>query len=840
MSKLYSFLFFVSILFSCSTGKTPVREELNFNTNWQFIRLDDPSNNDSIDFTQGVQTGTNWETQFNIEHFFDGNTANTVTLKQTIENELARISEAPWQDVTLPHAARIEELVVKKQWEGICYYKKKFSIPTKDRNKKLFLHFEGAMQIADVWVNGKHLLRHYGGYLPFTIDITEVAKYDTLNEVLVRLDNRDDPLVPPGKPLERLDFCYYHGLYRDVKLIKTSDIYITDPVEANQVTGGGIFVTYPEVSDVLAIVRVKTNIRNDKDSNHECRLVYSLLDENFRVIAKTTSSLFELNARSDIHVTDSLIIRDPKLWSPDTPYLYNLITEVYRGKEIVDRKSSRIGIRRIDYSREEGFRINGKPLRLVGTNRHMEYPWVGNALSDEAQYRDLYKIKQAGFNTVRLGHYPQDPSVYDACDELGLMVIDPIPGWQFFNDSELFCERSYQDIRDMIRRDRNHPCIIMWETILNESWPPAWWRDKAHAVAHEEYPGNQCFTAGDMYGYFGWDVLYNDWDESHSRPNNSHKPGFIREYGDYEFGGHYSTTRITHKDGEDALLQNAWNLQWSHNKHRGQYPWTIGDANWSMFGYNRGCCDNICYSGSSSILRIPKFARYFYRSQTDAGSPLPDGQQMPFEVFIANQWTKRDSVTKVVVFGNVDEVALLVNGNEVAKQKPDNGLDTPYHPENIRHLGGNPFDGGNCRNLKHPPFTFNNVKWENGELKAIGYSKHKKVAEYLVRTPEPPAGIEIKEDISGKVPAASGSDLLFVYVHLLDDKGTICVEDSVTVSLTVNNGRLLSPSTTKCEAGIATFLVQTGDLPGIMKLDAETDNGFRNTQKIELLEVKQD
>jgi beta-galactosidase len=421
-----------------------------------------------------------------------------------------------------------------------------------------------------------------------------------------------------------------------------------------------------------------------------------------------------------------------------------------------------------------------------------------------------------------LGHYPQDQSVLDACDALGLLVIEPIPGWQFFNDNELFIERTYRDIRDIIRQDRNHPSIIIWETILNESWPPVWWKDNAQKVAHEEFPEGQFFTGGDMYGYYGWDVLYNDWHEDITRPNKSEKPGFIREYGDYEFGGHYSTTRKSRKDGEQGLLQNAWNFQWSHNKYRKQYPWTMGDANWSMFDYNRGCCDNICYSGISELNRIPKFSYYFFRSQIDIGSPLPGAQMNPM-LYIANYWTPRDT-SKVVVYGNVEEVELLINGKFIARHKPDAGSDTDYEiGEANRNNGGTPFNGGNSGALKHPPFTFHNVEWDAGELKAIGYVKGKQVVQKVVRTPEEPGAIKLVIEESGK--QLTEKDVFFVYAKIIDKHGTLCVDDLTEITLQVEgDGVLVSPATILPEGGIATFLLRTNSTMTEISFNATSVN----------------
>jgi Beta-galactosidase/beta-glucuronidase len=817
--------YFIGLLWICScsnVSQQEPREEAIINSGWEFVKVftqkDSPKSkvNDPK-----VQNGDHWESQFFIEHIATSeSTDSTINWQVILDKELNGVKD--WESVNLPHAAHIEDYEIEKQWEGVCYYKKQIFASGQEKGKKFFIKFEGAMQVADVWVNGQHLTRHLGGYLPFTVDISSEIKYGSENEILVRLDNRDNPLIPPGKPLDRLDFCYHHGLYRNVKLIKTNQIYITDAVHANKVAGGGLFVSYPIVSSKLAKVNVKTHVKWE-DYTGNVEVVHILKDHDGNLIQKKAEPLSCEEKQSDRSLEASLNVKEPNLWSVDQPYQYTLVAQIWEEGVLLDEVSTKVGIRNIEISREKGFLLNDQAIRLVGTNRHMEYPWVGNAVPDRAQYRDLVKIKKAGFNTVRLGHYPQSPSVYDICDSIGLMIINPMPGWQFFNKDSLFCERSWQDIRDMVRRDRNHPSVVIWETILNESWPPKWWRDKAHEVAHKEYPGDQMFTAGDMYGYFGWDVLYNDWSEDHTRPNNSENPGFIREYGDYEFGGHNSTTRITNVHGEKALLQNAWNFIWSHNKHRGQYPWTIGDANWSMYDYNRGCAENICYSGIAELNRRPKFSYHFFQSQMNVGDMCMGNEVKPM-IFVANHWTMRDTADKVVVFSNVDEVELRVNGKLIAKQKPDHGPNTPYaknYKERIN--GGHAFDGGNGKNLQHPPFTFKNVKWEAGELEAIGYIDGKVVVQDKIRTPEKSQRLKVELDTEGLTPLADGSDLLFVRVKIQDAHGTLCVEDNSDVNIRVEGADVISPSVIKAEAGMATFLVQMNK--GASKLSIKSASG---------------
>lgn len=797
MNKKNIVFFALSLLFALPLGAHSIK----INTDWEFQRLKKEQKQIEI-----KNQGSDWSSQFNIQHVEAQNQALAVH-PDTLKQEFNQLSMGNWEKINLPHTPFVEPLVVLHQWQGICYYRKILNVSKKEIDKQLWLEFEGAMHLADVWVNGQHLIQHSGGYTPFVVDVTGMLHADRGNEILVRLDNRNNPLIPPGKPLETLDFCYYGGLYRDVNLIVKHPVHITHPIMANEVAGGGIFVTYPYVSKQEAEIKVKTQVSNKVGTQRHLTIRHTLYEWSKKKGRGKKVALVEsplvLAAGTTQHHTQQFTVNNPKLWYPDSPALYVLRTEVMDGRKVTDCEDTRIGIRRIEMTREKGFVINDKPLKLEGSNRHQEYPYVGNAISDQAQYRDMYQIRDNGFNTVRLGHYPQDPSVLEACDELGLLVIEPIPGWQFFNKAQGFVDHTYKDIRDLIRRDRNHPSVIMWETTLNESWPPKSWKDQAVRIAREEFPGDQCYTSGDTYGYDGFDVCYNDWKEGYNRPNTTSKPGFIREYYDYEFGGHYSTTRVTRGDGDYALMQNAWNAQWSHNRYRAYYPWTIGGAVWSMYDYNRGCCDNICYSGLADLFRLPKFGLLYFRTQMKEGTFTPAGP-MTYEVFINSHWLEGSSDT-LQVYGNVDEVKLQLNGRVIARQYPD---DKPSTSEYVSRP-----DGGNAENIDFPPFTFFNVNWERGELKAIGYKDGKAVAEHVVRTPGAVEAMDITYFESGV--SASCRDLLIVYVNLKDLQGTGCFgENNREVKLEVlQGGELRGPATIKAEAGVASFLVATTDSP---------------------------
>lgn len=820
-------LIFVQTAFS----QTLPRHTINFNAHWEMFRLDSGT---ILKHTLAIREGTSFSSQFNQESIVGKNIpADSIVAGEVrraitgFKNEYPKISSLKWQQVSLPHPARYENELNPgvNQFTGICYYRKKFVLPAGDQHMHLYLSFEGAMQTASIWINGRFIKQHQGGYLPFNVPLNGYVKFNRQNEIIVRLDNRDNPNVPPGKPLAKLGFLYWSGIYRSVFLVATNPIYITDAIDANTIAGGGVFFRPGNISAASAGIVIKTQIRNSGRLKKSIIIKQILTDCSNSSRKVQCETNVEISGDSLAQLTQKMKVLKPSLWSPDKPDLYLLRTELWNGGREIDAISQKVGIRKLSYTRAGGFELNDKPLRIVGTNRHQDCPYVGNALTEAMQFRDLKRIKEAGFNFVRLSHYPQDPSVYRICDSIGLMLADPIPGWQFFNNNGIFKDRVFSDIREMIRRDRNHPSVIMWEVSLNEAYPPDNFRIQSAAIAHEEYPGDNFFTSGDTYAakHTNWDVPYNGWTDPFGRPQNVQpdKPGFVREYGDYEFGGALSTTRANRSDGEKALQQNAWNLQWEHNLLRGPkyYPWTIGDANWAFFdgfeAFTKGTSD----WGVMDVFRLPKFSYYFFKSQLSPDRLVFAAENKPM-VYIANWWLPTDKPEKVVVYSNCDEVALYINGKFVKKQRPDAGPDTGYGDFD---KGGNTFDGGNANNLQHPPFTFTGINWQTGELKAVGYIGGKKAAEYTVNTPMLKTKLQLVADDEGMPLAANGADAIFVRAEVTDKKGTVmCLDNSTKVKFTLSGeGRILGPDTVTVRGGIASVLVRSDNKTGLITIKAE-------------------
>jgi beta-galactosidase len=727
------------------------------------------------------------------------------------------LGDEGWDSVTLPHTPRLEPASVQFPFQGLCWYRKTIRPECDWIGKRITLEFGAGMQIADVWVNGSHRLNHFGGYLPFSVDLTETLGAGSDAQISVRLDNRDTDLCPPGKPQAGLDFSYFGGLYREAHLLVTHDLHISDAVRAGCPAGGGIFIRCEDASESRATLHLSAHALNESlEPARRARVVFEIFAPDGSPLRKIEAFPVMIGAGEGHHFVQEVELPHPALWHPDSPKLHRLVARLFSGEAEVDQVETRFGIRHIAVSNR--FLLNGSEFHLRGANRHQDHPCLGNAVPPNAHRRDARRIKDAGFNFVRLSHYPQDPAFLDACDELGLLVQAAIPGWQQFWMKEAFIRQSFQDIRDLIRRDRNHPSIIFWEPNLNEtgegdpSEAHSDWCRAAHEITHQEYPGSQCFTFGDDYpAKPGW-----NWDVQ----------GFWREYGDFAFGGNESTSRQTRADGESALLQQAWNFLWTFNHLSARFSDSqavyLGCAVWVMFDYNRGYYPKPCTCGMMDIFRLPKYVYYLYQSQRPPRLLRDDVASGPM-VFLATDWTPREGRAKVVVFSNCDEVELRLNDCPIARRRPDDGPDTPYshHREpglatvggNYDRSGGTPFDGGNARHLPHPPFTFFDVPYERGQLEAIGYLDGNSATTHRVATPGEPHHLALEIDLAGVPLAEDALDVVFVHARVLDKEGNLTPQAELEVTFHIEGpGELIGSNPVKSHAGVASILFRTDGL----------------------------
>ena len=767
MKRILKIILFSILIFSFGKVNAQSRTKVNFGDNWEFKR---------------EETNSNWE------------------------------------KITIPHTARIENLVVIKQFQGNSWYQKNFSI-SNSKNKKVFLYFEGVMQEADVWINDLKVANHKGGYLPFTVDVTNFLRSKD-NTIKVKVNNEDNPNFLPGKPIKDLDFNYYGGIYRNVYLITTDKLYITNAIHADRIASGGIFVNFDNINKEKASGTVQVHFKNENTADKKASLKFILTDnEGNRLEFK--SEEFLINANSDKAVTQNIFVNNPKLWSISKPNLYHLEVQLVSNNKIIDSYSEKIGIRKSEI-KDDGYYLNDEKLYITGTNAHQEYPYLGYAISGEAQYRDVVKIKNAGFDFVRMSHYPHAEAFMNACDELGILVMNSLTGWQFFGN-EIFQKNAIQDIRDMARRDRNHPSVIFWEASLNETEMSDSFMKEATKTLKEELPFKNIYSAcwidNPNYDIFIPARQHGKAPDYWTKYNKGNRKIFIAEYGDWEYYAQNAgfnqkefsnlkeeerTSRQLRGFGEKRLLQQAYNFQEAANSNR-RGTQTIGEANWLMFDYNRGYSPDLESSGISDIFRIPKFAYSFYQSQRDANVVLDSKLSSGPMVSIANFWTD-NSPLNVTVYSNCQEVALYLNDVLVAKQKPS--------------------VNENSDKLNHAPFIFKMEKFEAGTLKAEGFIDGKKVVSNVVKTSEKASKIELSYDISSIPINSNFPDMVFVYAKITDNNGTVIptATNEVTFALTEGNAELIGTNPVKAEAGIATIILKTKNLKSLIKLTAKSEN----------------
>ncbi len=775
----------------CSSPQ-PGRETLNMNTDWAFYRGD-------------VENG------------------------QAVETD-----DSGWIPVSVPHVMQLETKHCGGNviYDGIGWYRRHFRLPAAYQGKRVTVQFEGVMKNCEVYLNGERITEHYGGYMGFVADLTGHIRWDADNVLAVKVDAADDPLTPPGKPQARMDFYYYSGIYRDVRMVVTEPVYITDPLEENIVAGGGQFVTFPSVSEEEATVHVSTHVRNRTEAEVARVLVVELCDSTGHVVA-THLCPVSVPAESATTTQQELTVKQPALWHPYTPYLYTLRTRLMEGEKVVDEVSQQIGIRTLRYT-TEGFFLNGKPLYLRGANRHQAFPHIGDAAPNSMQERDVIQMKRGGYNAVRAAHYPADPAFLEACDRHGLLVVECIPGWQFYNPDSTFIHRLYEVGRQMIRRDRNHPSVVLWETALNESRYPVSLAKAIFELSHEEYPGDQFYTSGDYFGHADmepyYDVFYKqvarfpkDGDVMSNYPEDflAVKPLLTREWGD----GVGEKPRVGLWENEEEQMRQCRGRV-AQLEGKGYFDWCMLDANpsmaghflWSYNDYARGSQDETMYCGVVDMNRYPKFCYYLLQSMRSPSVSQPGLYEGPM-VFIASHNASTDyesSTSAIMVFSNCEEVSLWRNGKLVGTQT--RAERSRLYPA-IVSKGGSPL------------FVFDAGGYEAGTLKAEGWIDGRKVAEHLVSTPQAPARLTVEPVTEGIVPVADGSDLIPVYIKVCDTDGTLVSSSRQEIQLSVEGeGTLVGDTIARvgvhrqqAEGGVGFAFVRTSRKAGKIVVKAVAD-----------------
>lgn len=746
--------------------------------------------------------------------------------------ETKEFNDKDWTVVSLPDG--IEYLPTEASgcinYQGEVWYRKHFTPDAALKGKKLFLHFEAIMGKSKVFVNGKLLTEHFGGYLPVIADVTDVLDWNGDNVIAVWADNSDDPSYPPGKAQDVLDYTYFGGIYRDCWLIAHNNVFITDPNYENEVAGGGLFVAFGKVSDALAEVQLKIHVRNATKNPFSGRVEYMLLQPDGTEVARLSDKI-QVKAGRATTVSDRMPVKQPMLWTPSTPTLYNLLVRVLDKEEnVIDGYRRRIGIRSIEFKGKDGFYLNGRPYGkpLIGANRHQDFAVVGNAVANSIHWRDAKKLKDVGMEIIRNAHCPQDPAFMDACDELGLFVIVNTPGWQFWNDAPEFAQRVYSDIRNVVRRDRNHPSVWLWEPILNETWYPADFAKNTRDIVDAEYPYPYCYSGSDSEarGHENFPVYFahpaNMQDAS--KEIDPTKTYFTREWGDNvdDWSSHNSPSRVARNWGEQPMRVQAQHYACpyypvtSYDVLYKQSPQHVGGCLWHSFDHQRGYHPDPFYGGLMDVFRQPKYSYYMFMAQRPAVKNDRNAGSGPM-VYIAHEMTPF-SGKDVTVYSNCDEVRLTFNkGGKTYTYKKDK----------------------NRPGMPSPVITFPDVydfmvdkafsrtqKQDDVYLLAEGLIDGKVVATHKVVPARRPEKILLWMDNEGTDLKADGSDFVTVVAAVADKNGNIKRLNNYNIRFSIEGeGRLLGgpgvlANPVPVKWGTAPVLVQSTLKPGKIRITA--------------------
>ena len=720
-----------------------------------------------------------------------------------------------WQSVSLPHSLRIEPHRFKTfeyYYRGVGLYRLRFSAFGKDYQpgERVLLHFEAVMTRADVWLNGRYLGSHIGGYTPFSFDITDQFLPGEENLLAVKVDNSRMNVPPEGF---QIDYTLFGGIYREVWVERRPPVYLLNP-----------FAFTPEINARKAVLKITAETRNTLTGPVDClfssELRWTEHGEN------GMSSQVEAEAEKEFSITPGkgqvqleLELENPRLWSPEHPDLYELVLRLACPKTInttqysSEIKSAISDVLTLNYGfrwfefKNQGFFLNGQHLKLIGHNRHQSFPNLGNAASFRLQYLDAILLKKAGANFVRLSHYPQSRDFLDACDRLGLMVFEEIPGWGYMGNRQ-WKDRAEQALAEMILRDRNRPSVILWGARPNESWPffEKW---LAHMVelAHELDPTRPASGARYVghFGHFSEDVIaHNDYSGQLLKPP-ADKPWLVSE--------HASGASRTRPDAAQLsrlhFVAYFLDLVWSEPGCAGSTGWVFADYNSFI---NRifliGGPERVALSGIVDLYRVLNPLYYFYQAQT-AEQPM---------VKIINQWWEKEQFPgELAVAGNCGQVRLLLNGREVATQSPDQIYQRPVK--------------GEFKSLPHPPFTFSGIEFEPGEIIAQCLVKGEIKAVDRLATPGRPAQIrlEVGEEFSRiqpelLMPCNIYNDPVRVIATLVDAQGNRVRENNARIKFSVSeSGEIIGDNPFRLEDGMAVVFVRLADADRLSQLNKGRD-----------------
>jgi len=660
-------------------------------------------------------------------------------------------ADSSWRKLSVPHDWSIEgPFDAKNQTSGsggylpsgVAWYRKHFVVPAGDRGSKVIIQFDGVMGISNVWINGVHLAQRPSGYISFEYDLTENIVFGKDNVIAVKADTTQQPASR---------WYTGAGIYRHVRLV------VEDAVN---VPTGGIFISTPQAGADKATVRLRTEVVNGASETRTVGLDIKLIAPNGSVVAKRSTRSVTVLAGGIGDFDESFDLARPDLWDRDHPVMYRTVVSVRSANRVVDDTTVPFGIREYHFDPDTGFWLNGKNFKLKGACLHHDGSAFGAAVPLAVWERRLNELRKLGVNAIRTAHNPPAPEFLDLADRMGFLVMDEMfDQWTVaknpFDYHLYFNEWSIRDLKDTVRRDRNHPSIILWsagneihDTPKPEIAIPIL---KGLVAAFHEVddtrPVTQAlFRPNVSHDYDNGladllDVVGQNYREKEILAAHRQKP----------------TRKIVGTENTNDL--NQWVAMRDNPEYSGQFIWVgvdyLGEsAAWPNYAYGKGLLDRtakprpVGYQRKSwwsdkPMVYIARRVAPTTASPTDPGYEAAE-QRRTQTLF--GDWTPKDlgpHQENAEIYSNCDEVELFLNGKSLGS-KPKNADDSP-------------------RNWK--------VNFEAGEIKAVGKNGDKVVAEFELKTAGKPAKIILSTDKTGITN--DWNDVVFVTAMVVDDKGIV-------------------------------------------------------------------
>jgi beta-galactosidase len=700
--------------------------------------------------------------------------------KATAIAHAREFDDSKFARVTVPHTnLRVPwHSFDEKSYEFVSIYRRRFKLPAVARGKRVFVDFEGVMTASKVWLNGAYLGEYKGGFTPFSFDLTPHIDWDGENVLAVEVDSSERPDIPPFG--YEVDYLTFGGIYREVSLRIVSPTFIEN-----------VFAQTKDVLSGKPTVDVQCWLESANKQLESGLSLEAALYDGERVVAKATHEVpageDEGNVARTLHLDNLGAI---ELWGLSSPKLYRVEVWLLRDGAVIDHDSRRVGFREARFT-PRGFSLNGTVIKLRGLDRHQTFPWVGQAMPGRVQKRDALILREnLRCNIVRTSHYPQSHHFLDACDEMGLLVLEEIPGWQHIGD-QAWQDISVDNVRRMVRRDWNHPSIILWGVRINESRDNHEFYTRTNAMAHSLDPTRQ--TGGIRYfqeSEFLEDVFtMNDFGWPLMKPNH---PLYLNT----EFVGHTYPTKTI--DNIERLREHTIRHARVHDQLASD-PQFAGGIGWCAFDYNThanfGSGDRICYHGVTDIFREPKPAAGFYRSQCDPSE----------EIVLAPSfhWARGDEnigFTKALVSSNCDHLKFYVSGKLMAEADPDRAQ-FPH--------------------LKYPPFSadLSQVREGWGDLRIDGYIQGKQVISRTLSG----KGIDQKFTLlpDDATLVGDGADTTRVVLRVTDEYDAIrpFAADAIRFELT-GPAELIGDNPFSLIGGTGAVWIRAGEQAGKVRLTA--------------------